>query len=93
MKSCIINLSTLTLFRVNTFRRPDLLKYFLMYYKNCDVVQQVQIVWSDQSNDAPVSWNDEFSLSRAKFVFEIHSNDSLSNRFRSTIPLLTEVLI
>jgi hypothetical protein len=42
-----------TTYRVNTFRRLDLIEYFLEYYSTCDVVAQVQVVWSDQVNNPP----------------------------------------
>ena len=54
-------------------------------------MQQVQVVWSDIDNKAPFSWISELSLQPEKFVFEIHSNNSLSNRFRPLQKIPTEV--
>ena len=54
----------------------------MRYYKDCKIVQQVQIVWSDQENGAPFHWIKDFGLPSDKYVFEIHRNNSLSNRFR-----------
>jgi hypothetical protein len=59
------------------------------YYKTCDVVSQVQVVWSDQVNKAPVEWLKKYP--EGKYIFEIHDTNSLSNRFRALIPVNTEV--
>lgn len=68
--------------RVNSFRRLDLLEFFLDYYKTCDVVNQIQVVWSDQQNKPPLDWLSKYP--NGKVVFEVHAKNSLNNRF---IPL------
>ncbi len=75
--------------RVNTYRRLDLLENFVEYYAKCDVVSQVQIVWSDQKDKPPKELLKKYP--KDKFVFETHSSNSLSNRFRALIPVPTEV--
>ena len=74
--------------RVNTFRRLDLLKLFLDYYlgvdkeggkkQECNLVRQVQVVWSDTANQPPTSWVKEYG---DRLVFEVHDKNTLSNRF------------
>lgn len=58
-------------------------------YAKCESVKQVQVVWSDQQNSPPQDWISKYP--EGKFVFEIHNNNSLSNRFRPRIPVPTEV--
>jgi hypothetical protein len=87
----LINKSFLIFLRVNTFRRLDLLETFLRYYKECKIVQEVQVVWSDQDNRAPFHWINDFGLPTDKYKFEIHRNNSLSNRFRPLLSIPTSV--
>ena len=75
--------------RVNTFRRMDLLEYFLEYYATCEVVEQVQVVWSDPGNKAPVEWLNRFP--GGKYLFEIHTTNSLNNRFKPLQDIPTQV--
>ena len=75
--------------RVNTYRRLDLLKEFLEYYVDCDIVEEIQVVWSDLASKPP-DWTRKY----LKSVFEIHlENNSLTNRFIPLIPIKTEVRI
>eukprot|EP01036_Dinobryon_divergens_P029815 gene29815-38969_t len=78
---------------VNTFRRLDLLETFMRYYKDCKIVKQVQVVWSDQENGAPFHWIKDFGLPSDKYVFEIHRNNSLSNRFRPLLSIPTVAVL
>jgi hypothetical protein len=59
------------------------------YYKTCDVVKQIQIVWSDQVNAPPPEFSQNYP--KDKYLFEIHKTDSLSNRFRVLDSVPTEV--
>ena len=77
--------------RVNTFRRLDLIKYFLDYYQTCDVIKQVQVVWSDQVNSPPTDWLKNYPP--GKFMFEVHKTDSLNNRFKVLDSVPTEVCL
>jgi cell division protein FtsI/penicillin-binding protein 2 len=77
--------------RVNTFRRLDLLEMFLDHYEQCSSVQQIQVVWSDQENKAPLEWLKKYTLN--KVLFEIHDKNSLSNRFRNLVPVPTEAVL
>ena len=61
----------------------------MKYYDKCETVKLVQVIWSDQLNKAPIEWLKTYS--KGKFEFEIHSNDSLSNRFRVLKGIPTEV--
>jgi hypothetical protein len=76
--------------RVNTFKRPDLLKYFLTYYQNCPIISEVQVIWSDSSSKPPKSeaWLADI---KKKIVFEEHQENTLSNRFLPTLPIDTDV--
>ena len=75
--------------RVNTFRRLDLLKEFLKYYEDCDIVEEIQVVWSDLASKPPSDWTRKY----LKSVFEIHLvNNSLTNRFIPLMPIKTEVM-
>jgi CTP:phosphocholine cytidylyltransferase-like protein len=77
--------------RVNTFRRLDSLEIFLDYYATCDVVKQIQVVWSDQENAAPLAWTEKYP--DTKVLFELHKNNSLSNRFRPLTEILTQAVL
>jgi hypothetical protein len=74
--------------RVNTFRRNDLLSAFLDHYTRCEEVKLIQIVWSDQKNAPPYDWLPNYPPHKVKF--EVHSEDSLNNRFKSLEPVPTE---
>lgn len=76
--------------RVNTFRRPDLLKQFVEYYHHCPHVQSIQVVWSEVNVSPPPVYSDKSRFS-GKVVVEVHKNNSLSNRFRALLPIPTEV--
>ena len=77
--------------RVNTFRRLDLLETFLAHYHRCDAVRQLQVIWSDPDNAAPLEWSKRFVDD--KVVFEVHNTDSLNHRFHNILPIPTEVLL
>ena len=66
--SCVI--------RVNTFRRNDLLAKFVAHYEICDAVAEITVVWSD-TEKSPPKWLSK----RPKVDVEVHSLDSLNNRF------------
>jgi hypothetical protein len=87
--------SSLSVGRVNTFRRNDLLKGFLRHFTACPNVQQVQVVWSDQEIEPPPL--DFFALPSqahaAKVAFERHPTDSLNNRFRALLPVPTAAVL
>lgn len=57
------------------------------------MVQQLQVVWSDQENKPPMDWLDKYSPNSDKIVFEVHDANSLSNRFIAVLPIHTEVCI
>lgn len=71
-----------------------MLEQFLDYYHHCPLIKQIQIVWSDTKNDPPLNWLSQYNQKNTnkedKVVFEIHKNNSLSNRFRPLIPIPTE---
>jgi len=77
--------------RVNSFRRLDLLKFFLDYYRTCKVVRQIQVVWSDQENKPPVDWLEGYEA--GKVIFEVHDKNSLSNRFVALQGIPTEAVL
>lgn len=66
-----------------------MLKTFLDNYQSCNVIEQIQIIWSDQDNQAPIEWLDKYPEN--KIIFEIHRNNSLSNRFKVLHEIKTEV--
>lgn len=66
-----------------------MLKVFIESYAKCDAVKQVQIVWSDQENSPPQDWIAKYP--EGKFMFEVHKENSLSNRFRPLVDVPTEV--
>ncbi len=66
----------------------DLLESFLDYYKTCSVIEQIEVVWSE-SAQPPLDWLSRFP--KGKVVFEVHLNNSLSNRFRPLQTIPTEV--
>ena len=82
LNCCMIN-------RVNTYRRLDLLETFLDYYDTCDVVDQIQVVWSDLQSSPPYSWLKDLSTNKTRF--EVHKTNSLNNRFRQLLPINTDV--
>lgn len=74
------------LYRVNTFRRNDMLEIFLDNFHVCPVVEQIQVVWSDTKSSPP-----GFISKHKNTVLEVHYNNSLSNRFIPILPISTEV--
>jgi glucuronyl/N-acetylglucosaminyl transferase EXT2 len=97
--------------RVNTFKRIDLLEVFVDYYlgkagdgsrrkKNCDLVKQIQVVWSDTSAQPPASWVKQYgggtgtsTTDGDRLVFEVHPKDSLNNRFMPSTEIKTEAVL
>lgn len=75
--------------RVNTYRRPDLLKEFLKNYHPCPVVKEITIVWSDLENKPP----DELLSTYKKAKFEVHTTNSLSNRFKPLQHVPTDAVL
>ena len=75
---------------MNTFRRLDLLEIFLDHYQTCRNVKQIQVIWSDQTKGAPLHWLSKYP--KDKVLFEIHTSNSLNNRFHALVPVPTEVL-
>jgi len=83
--------STQVTMRVNSFRRLDLLETFLDYYKTCNVVKEIQVVWSDQRDKPPTDWFSRYPA--GKVLFEVHDKDSLNNRFVPLLKLSTEAVL
>lgn len=79
--------------RVNTFRRNDLLDMFLKHYDVCPAVEQIQVIWSDQESAPPVEDLTKDLAHRDRVVFEIHSENSLNNRFIPQEPINTELVL
>ncbi len=75
--------------RINTYKRLDLLEGFLEYYKLCPVIEQTQVVWSDQEETPPLAWLNKYP----NVIFEQHKTNSLNNRFRPLQPLPTEAIL
>ena len=75
--------------RINTFRRNDLLKQSLTHYLSCNIINEIQVVWSDLKNQPPTfhDLNDHNKIIK----YEIHDKDSLNNRFIPTLAMKTEV--
>ena len=83
------NESNMLTVRINTFRRNDLLKSSISHYLTCNVILEVQIIWSDIQNQPPLfkDLNDDSN----KVRYEIHDKDSLNNRFLAKIDIKTKV--
>lgn len=79
--------------RVNTFRRLDLLKIFLDNHSNCDVVDQIQVIWSDPDNNDKIPNNWLTLYPKDKVIFEIHDNNSLNNRFKPLHEIHTNAVL
>lgn len=71
--------------RVNTFRRPAQLSRFLDHYSDCPDVRSITVVWSDLDNPPPA-----LPVYRVNVSYEIHSSNSLNNRFRNLSTVSTE---
>lgn len=67
------------------------MEIFLDSYARCDVVKQIQVVWSDQENSAPLEWIEKYPES--KVSFELHKKNSLSNRFRPLTEIPTQAVL
>ncbi len=83
--------------RVNSFRRNDLLEKFLNHYTKCSHVKEITVVWSDQEHAPPSNLLKQFTKlssssdsSSAKVSFEVHSTNSLNNRFLALHDVATE---
>jgi hypothetical protein len=95
--------------RVNTFKRNDLLSYFLGYYSSkltrCPIIKEIQVIWSDIDESPPKSLLDQYSASpigsgndattdtAPRISFEIHSKNSLTNRFRPSLDIKTDAVL
>lgn len=89
--------------RVNTFRRLDLLEIFLDSHAHCPCVEEIQVVWSDLENPAPLHWTNQPTdptdpHSRPKYnprkvKFEIHTTNSLNNRFKPLLNITTTAVL
>lgn len=77
--------------RVNTFRRNDLLELFLDHYTQCEDVKSIQVVWSDQKYSVPKDIRAKYS--KEKVLFEGHTTDRLSNRFKAILPIETDAVL
>lgn len=53
------------------------------------MIEEIQVVWSDQKNKPPLDWLKKYHPQ--KVLFEIHGNNSLTNRFKPKHPIKTEV--
>ena len=83
--------SNLITARINTFRRNDLLKSSISHYLTCNVMHEIQIIWSDLSNQPP-SLKD-LNVETNKVKFEVHDKDSLNNRFLPKLDIKTKVTL
>lgn len=70
--------------RINTWKRPDQLKFSLNYHSTCEHIAQIQVVWCDAQGEPP-TW----LYSIPKVVVERHTLNSLNERFRILIEPLT----
>ena len=52
-------------------------------------MKQVQVVWSDPANQPPTSWVKEYG---ERLVFEVHDEDTLSNRFLPKTAIETDAV-
>uniref|UniRef100_A0A7S2W219 Glycosyl transferase 64 domain-containing protein n=1 Tax=Rhizochromulina marina TaxID=1034831 RepID=A0A7S2W219_9STRA len=91
--------------RINTFRRNDLLKKVVEQYATCPKIHSIQVIWSDlaaapppmsffdlpNSYDQPSSYKSA-SASTPMIEFEIHTVDSLNNRFRPILDIATKAV-
>ena len=92
--------------RINTFKRDDLLKKVVEHYYTCPEVHSIQVVWSelDRSPPRPSFFRLRAASKRAsvhqfpvtggqpKLEFEIHTENSLNNRFRPVLSIDTEAV-
>lgn len=74
--------------RINTFRRNDLLKLSISHYLSCNAIREIQIVWSDLSNQPP---KNDLNENNNKVRYEVHDKDSLNNRFLAKLDIETNV--
>lgn len=86
----LVNKGVVTV-RVNTFRRPLLLKEFLDSHHACSVVKQIQVVWSDTENKPSLELQGQYPEGRV--VFEMHGNNSLNNRFKPMLEVSTDAVL
>ena len=74
--------------RVNTFRRPNQLIQFLEHYSDCPDVTGITVVWSDLDNSPPA-----LPVYKVNVSYEVHSTNSLNNRFRNLSTVSTEAVL
>jgi hypothetical protein len=77
---------------INTYKRPpEVIEDAIEYYKQCNVVKYVYVVWSDLENPPPKSMLERYARQNAekhnnehvkKVGFRIQQTTSLNNRFR-----------
>ncbi len=67
------------------------MRIFLKSYARCACVDTITIVWSDPKSSPPEDLVLESKYPNSTFEFEVHKENSLSNRFRPLTPVPTEV--
>eukprot|EP01035_Chromulina_nebulosa_P017028 gene17028-22534_t len=77
--------------KVNTYRRLNQLENFVKFYDSCKVIKSIQVVWSDQENQHPSHWIKDFNLQKVEF--EIHLQNSLTNRFKPILNISTQAIL
>lgn len=93
--------------RVNTFRRNHLLKQVVEHYHTCPRVHDIHVIWSDLENPPPPKTFFHLQTTKSqkassvafpvlgvtpKLQMELHSVDSLNNRFRPILDVETEAV-
>jgi hypothetical protein len=67
---------------MNTFQRHDLMTDAIDHYKRCKLVGNFHIVWSEKT-PPPTNLVAQYAMhSSPKIVFDVHTIDSLNNRFK-----------
>jgi hypothetical protein len=78
--------------RINTFRRNKDLKVIVEHYSHCPNINSIQIIWSDLENSPPDISFFNLKESHTPVIFEVHSINSLNNRFNPLQQLETETV-
>ena len=71
---------------VNTFKRPERLEKSIRHYSRCRGVDAIRIVWSESPNPP----REVVNASPLPVIFDVHTNNSINNRFRPLDDVKTE---
>lgn len=66
---------------INTFKRPDLLRQSIKSFEDCDLVDAIHVIWSEQSPTPDRGSNPDLFSTEKEVVYHAFPTTSFTNRF------------